>query len=449
MTQIYRELLTEELKQGVVRRIAEKDVAWCNPTFIIRKKTGEGRKILDCSILNDYLQDRSFKMEDVRTITQLAEQGDWATSLDLKSAYLHVPVQEDFQPYLAFNFEGQHYCYATMPFGLKCAPRVFTVWMRKIMDRLRETLTLRCVIYMDDLLILGRTQQETAHLTEQTTLALLQFGWTISWDKCQTTPQQRINFLGWHFDFMTMTVQMTDHRRRELIDQTQTILKTALARETLPVRTLAQFLGSLNFVRLQVTDASLYTSRLNALRTRTVKTWGWDSVARLTPWINGELKWWLQTLSRNRPHKLRTDLPGATLVTDASPWGWGASLQLTGRETVRMWNTWTTDEKRLTSNHREFLAVLLALTTARQSLPKHLTIRVLSDNTTVVFNIQKWKGAARRIPALRLLRGLCQHMDWTLMTQHLPGTQNSEADALSRMGNSSEFHLNEPTWTSI
>jgi hypothetical protein len=259
LTEIYRDLLTEELEQGIVRRIPENEVAWSNPTFIIRKKTGEGRKILDCSILNDYLQDRTFKMEDVRTITQLVEEGDWATSLDLKSAYLHVPIQEDFQPYLAFNFEGQYYCYATMPFGLKSASRIFTVWMRKIIDSLRDTLALRCVIYLDDLLILGRTQQEAAHLTELTILALLQLGWTISWDKCQTSPQQTINFLGWTFDFTSMTFQMTEHRRAELLSQTHTVLAKAMAREVIQVRALAQFLGSLNFVRLQFEEASLYT----------------------------------------------------------------------------------------------------------------------------------------------------------------------------------------------
>jgi hypothetical protein len=88
----------EELRQGVIEEVPRDSLRWCNPTFIVSKKTGEGRKILDCSVLNDFLLDRSFKMEDVRTIIQLAEPGDWATTLDIKSAYLHVPGQQRFRP---------------------------------------------------------------------------------------------------------------------------------------------------------------------------------------------------------------------------------------------------------------------------------------------------------------------------------------------------------------
>jgi hypothetical protein len=201
--------------------------------------------------------DKGFKMEDVRTVSQLAEDGDWACTLDIASAYLHILVQPDFQPFLSFQFGGNFYCYTAMPFGLKCAPRVFTLIMRRIIDYLRTTLSLRCVIYMDDLLILGTSSEMTMRLTQQVVARLLELGWTLSWEKCQLTPAQLIEFVGWQFNFQTMTVQMTRHRRWTLMQEVQRFQQAARERQTLPVRQLAALLGQLNFLRLQCAAASL------------------------------------------------------------------------------------------------------------------------------------------------------------------------------------------------
>jgi hypothetical protein len=303
-TALYRQLLAEELRLEVVRRILRRDVKWCNPTFVILKKTGQGRKILDCSILNRCLVDRSFKMEDARTVCQLAEAGDWAATLDISSAYLHVTVQAELQPYLAFSFDGQYYCYTMMPFGLKSAPRIFTLLMRHVIDDLRQQWNLRCVIYMDDLLILSSTKEVATLATMNTAVHLLSLGWTIRWEKCQLVPCQTIEFVGWLFDFQSMTLRTTHNRRRELLTLSRSLLTIAQCRERIPVKKLASFLGSLNFLRLQVEATSLYTSMMNRIKTRAVKTAGWRAQARLTPVLRGELKWWIKTLTHNTPHQL-------------------------------------------------------------------------------------------------------------------------------------------------
>jgi ribonuclease HI len=449
LEQAYQELLAEELTEEVIRPIAKQDIAWCNPTFMVPKKTGEWRKILDCSIINDYFIDRSFQMEDVRAVRLLAQTNDWATTLDISSAYLHVAVEPALQPFLSFEFRGRYYCYTGMPFGLKCAPRVFTLLMRKVIDHFRQTLQARILIYMDDLLILGSSSNETMETTRKILLELIKLGWTISWDKCHLLPSQTVEFLGWDFDLRTLTVRTTRSRRSALLGELSLFLRTAKRRTYLQTKKLAALLGSLNFLRLQFVSASLYTMKLNTLKTHAVRNTGWDGQVRLTPVIAGELKWWMRTLTRNHPGQLRPDAPGATLVTDASPWGWGASLQLERRETIRAWDTWTSEETQLTSNHKECLAVLRALETLRTYLRETRTIRVLSDNTSTVFNIRKWKGVRLRVPALRKLATLCQTMHWTLAPQYLPGVQNSEADALSRMGPSGEYRLNSNTCRTI
>jgi ribonuclease HI len=445
----YRKLLAEELTQKVIRRIDREEVRWCNPTFMVPKKSGEWRKILDCSIINDYFMDRSFQMEDVRTVRQLAQVDDWATTLDISSAYLHVTVEPELQPFLSFHFDGNYYCYTNMPFGLKCAPRVFTLLMRKVVDHLRDKLQARMLIYMDDILILGATSEQTLHLTQEVLQLLISLGWTLSWEKCHLLPSQIVEFLGWEFNFRALTVRTTRSRRKALLEDLSVFLRTASQRQFLTTKRLAALLGSLNFLRLQFASASLYTAKLNAMKTHAVRESGWAGRVRLTPAVSGELKWWMRTLTRNHPGQLRPDAPGATLVTDASPWGWGASLQLDQREPIRAWDSWDAMEREQTSNHKECLAVVRALETFRTLLAETRTIRVLSDNTSTVYNIRKWKGVRRRIPALRRLATLCQTMHWTLSPQYIPGVQNSEADALSRMGSSGDYRLIDEAWRRI
>jgi hypothetical protein len=44
---------------------------------------------------------------------------------------------------------------------------------------------------------------------------------------------------------------------------------------------------------------------------------------------------------------------------------------------------------------------------------------------------------------------MCQRNRWTLTPEHIPGIDNSETDALSRMGASSEYHMSNSTWKTI
>ncbi|KAH7820352.1 uncharacterized protein MONOS_2257 [Monocercomonoides exilis] len=89
MTSNYLSLLEEELKEGVVNPIQESEVKWFNPTFMVRKKNGKWRKILDCRILNEEVLGKHFKMDSQETVVELLEENDWMTTLDISSAYQH------------------------------------------------------------------------------------------------------------------------------------------------------------------------------------------------------------------------------------------------------------------------------------------------------------------------------------------------------------------------
>ena len=79
--------------------------------------------------------------------------------LDLKDAYLSVPINADHRKFLQFQWEGIVYHYKALPFGLATAPRVFTKLLKSVLAILRAK-GLRLVADLDDMLNVGMNKAE-------------------------------------------------------------------------------------------------------------------------------------------------------------------------------------------------------------------------------------------------------------------------------------------------
>ena len=84
------------------------------------------RPIINLKPLNGYLKKTHFKMDTLSKVLNLVKTGDWAISLDLKDAYLHVPMFHTHRKYLRFCIQNQCYQFKVLCFGPTSAPRVFT-----------------------------------------------------------------------------------------------------------------------------------------------------------------------------------------------------------------------------------------------------------------------------------------------------------------------------------
>jgi len=74
--------------------------------FLVPKKTGEFRPILDLRGLNLYIVRKTFQMLTVKRLLELVQPGDWFTTIDLKDAYFHVGIAPKHRKYLRFAFRG-------------------------------------------------------------------------------------------------------------------------------------------------------------------------------------------------------------------------------------------------------------------------------------------------------------------------------------------------------
>ena len=77
--------------------------------FVVMKASGAWRLVIDLSTLNLRVQQPSLKMETLQSVLLSVRPGDWMVSLDLKDAYLQVPMHPESRKFLRFMAEGKVY----------------------------------------------------------------------------------------------------------------------------------------------------------------------------------------------------------------------------------------------------------------------------------------------------------------------------------------------------
>ncbi len=94
---------------------AEMRQGFYSPYFIVPKKGGGLRPILDLRVLNRALHKLPFKMLTHRRMFKCIQPQDWFAAIDLKDAYFHVSILPRHRPFLRFAFEGRAWQYRVLP----------------------------------------------------------------------------------------------------------------------------------------------------------------------------------------------------------------------------------------------------------------------------------------------------------------------------------------------
>ena len=77
--------------------------------FLVEKKDGGQRPVVNPKCLNWYVRTEHFKMEGLHQLSGLLQAQDCMVKLDLKDAYLQVPIHPNHQHLLTFQWEGKSY----------------------------------------------------------------------------------------------------------------------------------------------------------------------------------------------------------------------------------------------------------------------------------------------------------------------------------------------------
>ena len=184
--------INEMLDANVIRRSR---LPWSFPVVIVDKKDGSKRFCVDFRKLNQISKKNSYPLLLIDDILALLGNAKFFSSLDLKSGYWQVLMDEKDKEKTAFACHRGLYEFNVMPFGLSNAPSIFQELMSVVLQECSEFAT----AYLDDILIFSLTFEE--HLTHLNIIfqKLRQHKLKLKLKKCSFL-QTETNYLGFVID---------------------------------------------------------------------------------------------------------------------------------------------------------------------------------------------------------------------------------------------------------
>ena len=385
--------------------------------FVVWKTSGSWRPVIDLSILNLYVDVSHFRMETIQSVLLSVCQSDWMASIDLKEAYLQVPVHPDSRCFLRFVAQGNVYQFSALCFGLSTAPQVISRVMAPV-SAILHSWGIRMRQYLDDWLVQSSSR-------ESLLLDLChELGIVVNSAKSHLVPSQIVQYLGVVVDSQSFQASPSPERVARLRSTADAFLSCANP----PASTWLSLLGMLSSLSHLVPGGRLHVRSLQLCLHR---SWDRGDQSVRIPWTPDclrDLQWWLDLPRLSHGVSLAQVSPDLDFWSDASDVGWGAHL---GSLTAS--GLWDSDQASLSINARELLAIREGLLHFRSSLVEK-NVAVFYDNSTVVSYLRKEGGT--RSP---FLNSLAQEiLRWTeslsirLLPQFIPGSLNVLADSLSR-----------------
>jgi transposase InsO family protein len=255
-TEILRNHIDTLLKEGVIK---ESMSPFSSPAFIIPKKEGKTRMVINYRALNQGLVLEATPMPTLQSSFEHLGKAKWFTLLDLNSAYNQIPLDDESKKYTAFVVPWAQYEFNFVPFGLANGSMVLTDLMNKIFSDIKFKYLYS---FFDDLVIYSDTFEEHVVHIREVLNRLKNAGLTVNPSK-MTVASNQIEFLGHVIKDNTLSIS---RERTKPIDQFP-IPKN--------IKQLSRFLGMTAFYSKFIPNYASISAPLNQLKRKGQKfIWG-------------------------------------------------------------------------------------------------------------------------------------------------------------------------------
>ena len=398
-------LVTEKIIQPV--EFSE----WAAPIVPVLKSNGHIRICGDykCTV-NQAAKVDKYPLPNIEDLYVKLTNGRHFSKLDLSNAYQQLILDEESKPLTTINTSKGLFVYNRLPFGVSSAPGIFQRTMEQLLAGMPMV-----VVYLDDILVCGRTLQEHDEVLKQVLDRLQSAGLRLNREKCLLS-QPSVTFLGHRIDATGI------HPTAEKVqDVTNAPVPTNVAE-------LRSYLGLINYYHKFLCNLSSILAPLYELLS--TKSWQWSSTQQAAFDKS-------KVLLSSAPVRVHYD-PKLPLVVscDASPYGIGAvlsHLMQDGSEhpVVFASRTLSPAEKKYAQIDREGPAMVFAVTRFHKYLyGRSFTLQTDHKPLLGLFHED------RPIPPMasgRIQRWALTMANYEYQLQFKAGKKNCNADGMSRL----------------
>ena len=148
-------MIQDLLDSGIIER---SESPYNSPLVIVKKKSGQLRLCVDFRKLNSITEREIYHIPDCNEIFDHLGGNSFFTTLDLSKGYYQILLDDMSRRKTAFSTSAGHFNFVRLPFGLTSAPASFQNALETILRKERNSK--KCCIYIDDIIVYGKTKKE-------------------------------------------------------------------------------------------------------------------------------------------------------------------------------------------------------------------------------------------------------------------------------------------------
>ena len=374
---------------------------------LAKKPNGKWRFCIDYRVLNACSESLGWPIPKIKEVLNRlgAQKAKYFGVIDLTAGYHQALLAPESRKYTTFKTHMGTYQWKRVPFGLKGAP---SYYQQQIANALEGLLYLKCEVYIDDIIIYGKTEKEFTDNLWDVLERLNSRGITVNPAKCKFGLEE-VEYVG-HV-VSQLGLNMSQEKKTKVLD--------------FPIpdttKQLRGFLGLVNYFRDHVRGYAATCAPMHALTTTSGKRITWTQEAeRAFEKIKVDISN-LQTLF------FVDDSAPIFLHTDACKYGLGGYLFQVVDGVERPISFYSRSLKGAELNwstiEQECFGIICAVREFDHLLRgRQFTIRTDHANL-VLMNISQAK---------KVIRWKMELMEYDFEIEHIAGVDNIVADVISR-----------------